>query len=356
MLIFSLVLSGCGPKPATNQDGEPIVIEELEKEVFYVKSEEVSLQSFTNELTFPGKAEPVQTVVITAKTSGDVESASYDIGDPVEKNTVLMTLDDENHRIAASSAQLGLNNASITLQTSKDDLARNKALFESGAISKTTMDAVENGYKKASIGYKTAKNAYDTAKINLNNTKIQTPISGIISSKNFDIGENINPGTPVYTVVNTSQINVVVGIPEQYVQGIATSQEATLTSPYSDHTWTGKIINISPVMNEQSKTYTTKILVDNADMSMKSGMSLDVTITVDTTVERPAFNKLGLILEDEDTYVYVNNNGKAKMVAVKIGQSNDDYYEVIEGLKLGDEVITEGSGMLDTGDIIEVNN
>lgn len=356
ILTLSLILSGCGPKPADDPEKDPIVQEEQEKEVFYVKSEVVSLQSFSNELSFPGKAEPFQTVVITAKTSGDVESATFDIGDHVDKGNVLMTLDDENHRIATSSAQLSLENASITLKTSKDNLTRNKALFESGAISKITMDNIENAYKQASIGYKTAKNAYDSAKINLNNTTIESPISGTISSKNFDIGENINPGTPVYTVVNTDQMYVVIGIPEQYVQGIANGQETRLTSQYSEHTWTGKIVNISPVMSPQNNTYMTKILVDNTDASLKAGMSLDVTITLDSSVERTAFNKLGLILEGEDTYVYLNKDGQAEMTPVEIGQSNADYYEVLDGLKLGDEVITEGSGMLETGDFIEINN
>lgn len=356
ILTLSLILGGCGPKASDDSEKAPLVQEEQEKEIFYVKSEVVSLQAFSNELTFPGKAEPFQTVVVTAKTSGDVESAHFDIGDSVEKGSVLMTLDDENHRIATSSAQLSLENASIALKTTKDNLARNKALFENGAISKTAMDAIENAYKQASIGYKTAKNSYDSAKINLNNTTIETPIKGSIASKNFDIGENINPGTPVYTVVNTDQIYVVIGIPEQYVQGIAKDQETKLSSQYSEQTWSGKIVNISPVMDPQSHTYTTKVLVDNTDASLKSGMSLDVTIALDASVERPAFNKLGLILEGENTYVYVNKEGQAEMQAVEIGQSNANYYEILDGLEIGDEVITEGSGMLETGDYIEINN
>ena len=356
ILALSLIFNGCGSKVAEETDTDIALEQEQSEEIYYVKSDVVSLQSFSNELTFPGKAEPIQTVVITAKTSGDVESAPFDIGDHVEKGTVLMTLDDESHQLTASTAKLGLEQASILMNTAKDDVERNRALYENGALSRTAMDNIENGYKQANIGYKTAKNAYDNAIINLENTTIESPISGVISSKNFDIGENINPGTPVYTVVNTEQINVIVGIPEQSIQGIATGQEAVLTSQYSTQSWTGKIVNISPVMDERSYTYTTKIIVDNPDGTLKAGMSLDVTITADATEEKPAFNKLGLILEGTDTYVYVNEDSIAKMVQVTLGRSNDDYYEVVDGLAVGDEVITEGAAMLEDGDLIEIRN
>ncbi|MBN2899490.1 MAG: efflux RND transporter periplasmic adaptor subunit [Clostridia bacterium] len=357
IISISLLFSGCGSKATEEStEADATITQELSEETYYVKSEVVSLQPFNNEFIFPGKAEPVQTVVITAKTSGDVKSAPFDIGDAVKAGDILMTLDDENHRLAASTAKLSLEQASIQLNTAKDDAERSRVLYENGALSKTTMDNIDNAYKQANIGYKTAKNAYDTATINLNNTTVESPIDGIVSEKNFDIGENISPGTEVYTVVNTQQINVIVGVPEQSIQGITTGQEAVLTSQYSDKRWSGTIINISPVMDPQSYTYTAKILVDNTDGSLKSGMSLDVIITTGVSLEKLAFNKLGLILESEDTYVYLNDNGKAKMVPVTVGRANDDYYEIIDGLAPGDEVITEGSAMLETGDSIQVNN
>lgn len=357
ILALSLILGGCGPKAADTAKEDTSPEEALQSEdIFYVKSELVSIQSFNHQLVLPGKAEPIETVMVAAKTAGDVESANYDIGDKVEKDAVLLTIDDENYQIALSSAKLGLEQASINLKTAKDDYERNKLLFESGAISKTTLEALENGYKQASIGYKTAKNSHDSAKINLNNTRIEAPISGIISSKNFAIGENLNPGTSVYTIVNTDEMNVIIGVPEQYIAGITPGLEVSLSTPYSMETWMGKVVNVSPVKDEKSLNYTIKILVDNIDSTMKAGMSLDATITTGNDSTNLAFNKLGLVLEEEDTYVYVNNNGKAKMVEVKIGRSNDDYYEILDGLEEGDEVITEGSGMLETGDIIEINN
>lgn len=355
ILVLSLMLSGCTPK----SEDQPIEKTENQQQVedtFYVKSEVVSLQAFDNELTLPGKAEPVQTVVVTAKTAGAVKSAPYDIGDTVEKDTVLLTLDDQDHKIAASTAKLGLEKASIQLKTAKDDLAKNRTLYDSGAISKSTLDNYENGYKQASIGYKTSKNSYETAAINLDNTTIESPIAGIISSKNFAIGENINPGTPVYTVVNTEQMNVIIGIPEQYISGVATNQEVTLTTQYGRDTWTGKVMNISPVMDDRNYTYKAKILVENPNGTLKAGMSLDVTVTMSNQMDKPAFNKLGLILEEERTYVYVHEDNRAVMKAVTIGQSNDDYYEVLDGLNMDEEVITEGSAMLEDGNLIEIKN
>ena len=358
ILILAFVMTGCGQKPESDTpDGADDVVEQpLQEEITYVKSEKVSTQSFTNDLTLPGKAEPIQTVVVSTKTAGDVESADYDIGDTVEEGTVLLTLDDQDHRIMANTAKLGLDQAKITLDTAKDDLDRNRQLFNSGAISKTTLDAIENGYKKASIGYKTAKNSYDTASINLGNTTIEAPISGIVSNKQFAIGENVNPGTNVYTIVNIDEMNVILGVPEQYIHGLKTGQEVTLKAQYGDDTWSGTVVNISPVMEERSFTYTTKVLVNNEAGNMRAGMSLDVIIKLDEPRENLAFNKLGLILEEEDTYVYINNNGRAKLMPVTIGTTNEDYYEIIDGLKTGDEVITEGSGMLEDGDLIEIKN
>lgn len=358
LLILALVATGCAPKEAPEETGDEtsVAAEAVDAEIFYVKSEMTSMQPFDNQLMLPGKAEPIQSVVITAKTAGDVESAPFDIGDIVEKGTVLLTIDDQDHKIASSSAKLGLEQARIKLNTAKDDLDKNKVLFDSGAISKSQLDSLDDGYQQASIGYKTAQNNYQTAKINLENTTIESPISGIVSSKKVSIGENLNPGTPVFTVVNTDEISVIIGIPERSIHGVALDQEVLLTAQYGDDTWMGKVVNISPVMDDMSHTYTTKILVDNAEGRLRAGMSLDVSITMGSVEERLAVNKLALILEEDETFVYINDNGTAKMTAVTLGTSNDDYYEVINGLKLKDEVITEGSGMLENGDLIEIKN
>lgn len=358
ILIGSLIFAGCGQQNTEEGNVQDVAdtTTEVQAEIFYVKSESVSKQSFDDQLILPGQAEPIKTVVVTAKTAGDVKSASYDIGDKIEKNTLLMKLDDQNHRIALNSAKLGLDQAKITLDTAKDNLEKNRALYDSGAISKTNLDSLENAFKGATIGYQTAKNSYDTAKINLDNTTIESPISGVIAKKNFAIGENINPGKEIYTVVNTDQIHVIVGVPEQYIHGLKKEQEVSLSPQFGDSQWDGKVINISPIMDERSHTYTTKILVDNMDGNLRAGMSLDVVINIGDKKEELAFNKLGLILEEENTYVYLNDNGKAKMVPVTIGISNDHYYEILDGLSLGDEVITEGSGMLSNGDLVEIKN
>ena len=359
ILILALVATGCAPKETTGEAGEEIATEQSEVgevEIFYVKSEAVSMQPFANQLMLPGKAEPIKSVVITAKTSGDVKDAPFDIGDLVEEGTILLTINDQDHKLASSSARLGLEQAKITLDTTKDDLAKNRTLYDSGAISKTQLEGLENGYKKASIGYKTAQNNYQKAKINLENTTIESPIKGIISSKKISIGENINPGAPVYTVVNTDEISVVIGIPEQSVHGVALDQEVLLSAQYSTDTWMGKVVNISPVMDEMSHTYTTKVLVDNAEGLLRAGMSLDVSITMGSEEKRLSVNKLALILEDDETFVYINVDDKATLTPIVLGTSNDDYYEVISGLKVNDEVITEGSGMLEHGDVIEVKN
>ncbi len=360
LLILSLVVTACGPKKsAVTSDTEVTneqAVNDASKEVLYVKSETVSMQPFNNQLELPGKAEPIQTVVITTKTSGAVESAPFDIGDIVEKDTVILTINDQDHKIAMSSASLGREQAKINLDATKDDLSKNRILYESGAISKSQLDGLEDGYQQASIGYKTAQNNYETAQINLENTRIESPINGIISSKNVSIGENINPGTPVFTIVNTEEISVVIGIPEQYIHGVAVNQEVNLSSQYGTDTWIGKVVNISPVMDDMSHTYTTKVLVDNKDGRLRSGMSLDVSIAIGSQEERLSVNKLSLILEQDKTFVYTNDNGVAKMMPVLLGQSNENYYEVISGLELGDEVITEGSGMLENGDLIEVKN
>lgn len=356
LLILALLVTGCAPKESAEEMATEQAVNDEEKEVLYVKSENVSMQSFDNQLELPGKAEPIKTVVITAKTSGDVKNAPFDIGDVVKKDTVILTLDDQDHKIAISSARLGLEQAKISLDTRKDDLAKNRILYESGAISKSQLDGLEDGYQQASIGYKTAQNNYQTAQINLNNTTIESPIDGIIASKNVSIGENINPGTSVYTIVNTDKISVVLGVPEQYIHGVAVDQEVQLTAQYGAGSWMGKVINISPIMENMSHTYTTKVLVDNVDGRLRAGMSLDVSIAIGSEEEKLAVNKLSLILEDEDTFVYTYDNGKAKITAVVLGTSNEDYYEVISGLKLDDQVITEGSGMLENGDLIEVKN
>ncbi len=351
LVIVLFTFSACGKKTESTTSQE-----EQNIETFYVKSEKVKEISFKEELSFPAKADPFKSVTITAKANGEIQSTTHEVGDYINEGDILLTIDPENHQINFNNASLMVEQTKINLQNAKLNFDRNKELYNIGSISKVAFENSENAYKQANIAYKNATNNYKQAKIAFDNTTIKSPISGYIAKQNFNVGENVAIGTPLLTVVDTSKLEITIGVPEKNIDSMKVGQSAKLKPQYSDIEYTGQVTSISPVMDEMTNNYITKVIVDNPDNKIKSGMSVDVKILINEDKKSPAFNKLALILYGNQKYVYINDNGKAKLVPVTVGVSNDDYYEILSGLKIGDEVITEGSGMLEDGATIEINN
>lgn len=182
---------------------------------------------------------------------------------------------------------------------------------------------------------------------------VESPIKGIVGRLLVDIGSNVTPATPVALVVDMDKAQINLSIPEIYVSKISLGQDAQVTTDaYPDKTFTGKISQISPVLDEETRSAPIEILIDNPDHCLKPGMFAKVSLVTEERGRALTVYKEAVMGTNGDRYVYVVRDGQARKQPVKLGMRVGQNMEVEDGLKAGEKVVIMGQQKLIDGSAV----
>lgn len=288
------------------------------------------------------------------------------------------------------SAKSGLEQAEIAYNDMKTTYANNKQLYEAGIISKSDMDQTETGLKNAEIAYNQAKESYDlianqmpaenlrkaqdglaaaqaneravqaqmaSAEKSLRDATVKSPIAGVVTACNVTAGTLYSSAAgAAYTISDTSRVYIDVNVSEELINRISVGQSVDVkVSAVSDTPLTGKIDRINPAAG-QTGTYNVKIVLDNADGRLKSGMFGEVHFVKERHEDVIVLPRDAVLTSDEQTYVFVNEDGIAKKVAITTGIDTGEQVEVTAGLEENSSVVVKGQSFLADGDAIEASD
>lgn len=294
-------------------------------------------------MTFTGTVYPIRELDIAAETAGKITSLQFNVGRQVQRGSVLAIIDDEVKRLAYERAKLDADKL-------KKDYARTQNLFNGGTASEQEVD-------NARASYETAKTRLDEAEKQYADTKITSPIGGVITDRKIEEGTYVNPGTPVASVVDISRLKVKLRVSETNVYNLRQGDKVTVTSDvYPGIDLAGTITFVSP-RGDDAHNYPVEIeMPNNVQHPLKGGTFVQVNFTRN-------FGRNGLFIPREalqgsikDAKVFVAENGKAWLKAVTIGESRGDMLEVTAGLRDGDKIITTGQVNLADGKSISIIN
>lgn len=290
-----------------------------------------------------GKVEAKTTVDLACKIDGRIQSISVKEGDEVAQDRVVITMDDEYARAAASQARAELRDAEL-------NYSRSRRLLESKAVSKAEFD-------ESSVKRDLARAHLKMAEALLSDMYITSPISGTVIAKYREPGESVKAGIPVLTLADQSAIRVRAEIDEDDVGRLALGQEAAITSDaYPGRMFTGKVIEIGQRVGQRSitledpskisdaKILETKIAMPEAVKSdLKLGMTVDIRIDA---VRRDHVLKIPrrVVQKDKDgSYVTVVKEGaggsRTEIRRVVLGAMDRWDAEVLQGLKEREKVV-----------------
>ena len=280
----------------------------------------------------------------------------------LELNYKKATISDENGLLSLVSTENAVNSA-------KDAFDRAEALYEVGAISKVEYDNAKTTYDNAKAGFTMSSTSMDydldVMKKNIELTNIQindlekqisklrtamySPKEGIISSINMKEGAYVAPSTPIYKIVNNSELEIKSEVKEFTVKNLSVGQKVYITGDAFDgYTYEGHIKSIAPIastnVSYSSSQTTIEVIidVDSKDTLLKSGLNVTCDIVSKAkegalTIPVSSFN------EDKDgkIFVYEIENGKLKKVFIETGIHSDENLEVISGLIEGEEIVKD---------------
>ena len=304
-----------------------------------VKTEEVTLDFVAN-----GNFEPKQELSFSAEKSGKIITVLAKEGDRVSVGQTLAIMRGDAININAQAAEAGYLNA-------KSDYNRFENAFKTGGVTKQQLD-------QAKVALTNADANYRQAKLNVGDTRIKAPISGIINKRFIEPGSMLTamPATQLFEIVNVNTLKLTVNVNESQVATLKTGTAVTVTSSvYPNQEFKGKITFIA-AKSDSSLNFPVEIEIsNNVNNDLKAGMygtavfkSAQQKQTM-TVIPRNAF--VGSVSSNQ---VFVVENGKAVLKTVTAGRILGDKVEILSGLSDGENVITTGQINLQNGNTVEI--
>lgn len=299
-----------------------------------VTVEEVSLVAVDQLSSFTATIEANTVNNITPAMGGRIRKIHVDVGSRVSKGQTLVTMDAANY-----------SQQETQLATLRRDYERYSELYNVGGISKQQLDQLKTQLDIA----QTALNTIEE------NTGLKSPISGIVTVRNYDSGD-VAGGMPILTIENINPVKIVIHVSESYYSKLSQGMQAkVVVDALEGETFEGKVSLIYPTINPGSRTFPVEIEVVNKDQLLRPGMFSRVTLNFGTN-DRPLVADLAVLKQtgSNDRYVFLEKDGKAVYTKVELGTRIDDKYEIVSGLEVGDRVIVQGNTGLIEGTEVQV--
>lgn len=329
------LLAGCSGKKeeakTATVDAIPVKVKKLEK------------TDISRTLDYAANLVADEQVYYAPAAMGRIDKIYVEVGDRIKKGQLLVEMDRTN-----------LMQAEVQLKNLEAEYNRAKLLNETQSISKQAYDAAVTQYEAAKVNVEFLRE----------NTKMLAPFNGIVTGKYFESGEVYTGGAfggaskpSIIAIEKIHPLKAYVALSEQYYLQVKQGTKVELHSElYPERVFHGSVNIVYPTIDPASRTFTVEVGIPNEDEALRPGMYGTINFAVGTTetVVAPAIAVLKL-QGSNDRYVFLNKNGVAKRVGVKIGKRFDDQVELISNeIHEGDELVIVGQARLVDGSKLNI--
>ena len=330
--------------------------------------------NITEKITASGIINPISTINIGTQVSGTISEIFVDYNSPVQKNQILAQIDPALFEASVAQKQAALDIAKAQVEVVKNDiiyykkhLNRIKKLNTSRYSADKELESAQRDYDNAvaqkmlnEAQVKQAEAALNSALIDLNYTKIVSPVEGIVVSKVVEVGQTVAASFQTPTLFNVAEdltkMQIEASVVEADIAKVKEGQTVEFSvDSYPDEIFYGIVTQVrnEAITTSNVVTYEVIIEIDNKELKLKPGMTANVEII--TAEKQNVFlvpnQALRFYMDDgrgaaskryKDKGVWVMKNGHPMRVAIKTGVSDDNSTEISSAdLREGDEIIVE---------------
>jgi RND family efflux transporter MFP subunit len=302
-----------------------------------------------------GSVSADKSVTLSSEVGGTVAEILAEVGDPVTKGMLLARLDDERFRIARDMAKAEMEKAAASLENSKREAERHVQLFEDNVTSESYVEQVRLKVSTDEAQLKAARASLAAAERDLEDTRIVSPIGGEIGRRHIEIGELVQPGTPLFDIVDIAHVEVIVQISEREITRVYKGQDATIeVDGYPGIVFHGTVNTISAEAESATRTYPVEILVINDRVEkLLPGFIGSVKIRGRTFENAIILPENVVVSREGRPVVFVIENNRASMRTVEIGFADRGEVLISKGLKPGEQVVITGQEPLRDGAVVQ---
>jgi multidrug efflux system membrane fusion protein len=345
LLLLSALLAGCD-KPAPKTE-----------EVRPVRAIQLAAGNGGERVTFAGDVRPRYESRLGFQVGGKIVERRVDVGARVDAGQVLMRLDPQDLRLAETQARASLRAAETERDLAQADYKRHQDLRARNFVSQAVLDAKQAALRAAQANVDAARAASRGQANQAGYATLESDSKGVVTAVDAEVGQVVAAGTPVVRVARTDEKEVVIGIPEDRVDGLRQGAEVSVRLwARPDEAIPGKIREISPVADPATRTYTVKVAVP-ARPEIRLGMTATVEMSTAAAGQQASALRVPLsaLVQDRGaTSVWVVENGAVQMRAVEVaGQSGNDIL-LSGGVQPGQTVVTAGVHLLKPGQKVRI--
>lgn len=346
LLCLSLSVGGLAACERPGEEGESLGDEKPpEEKAAPVKMMKVGTGDIEATISSASTIEAERAVTVHAEATGLVLSLSYEEGDEVKSGAQLA-------KVRRDAQASGVDRANANHEKAKGDVARIERLVARGVASQEELDNMKATLRSAALDQKDRRR-------DLRNTKVTAPFSGTITERFVSAGAFVNAGQQLYAITDFKSLVARVYVPEKELDRIRVGQPAQVVGKAAQgREGTGSVMRIAPIVDAATGTVKITIALPESLAGGRTGflpgMYAEVTLTTERKEGITVVPKSALVYEEERVFAFLVDADKAKRVLLELGLSDDDFVEVLGGLKVGDPLITAGHSGLKDGALIEV--
>jgi RND family efflux transporter MFP subunit len=301
----------------------------------------VERRALSHELTLLGTVFADKELPVVSQTMGEIVELNFNLGDYKREGEQMAKVKDDKIRVGLEAAQAAYDKIA-------NDVERLEKLYRSQATS-------EQSLRDAKLGLIQAKTQVDNLKLQLDDTKIVAPMSGVVTAKLVEKGSVLGGGTPLAMMVDVSRLKVKLRVPEQDVYKLSPGRPVKITADvYPGIEFSGAITFVSP-QGDETHSYPVEISMANLPRTpLKAGTYVNVSFPSVVRENALTIPREALIGSMKDAKVYVVENGKAVLKKIVVGSETGNALEVLDGLSDTDKVVVSGQINLRDGATVSV--
>jgi RND family efflux transporter MFP subunit len=305
-----------------------------------------------------GNLRPIETVSIRARIEGDLTDLNVREGDVVRAGTVLAQFESTEQEAALRSAEADEIAARTESQTAQWNLEQTRDLFKAGAVAERDMRAAEQAAATATARLAAAESRVRAAASLSRDTRVTSPVNGVVERRNVENGERVSRGEELFTVVRSDVLELTAAVPARRANALRRGQQVRFSA--DGRAIEGRVSRVSPTIDLASQSVTVYVEVPNRDLAIKGNAfatgqvierSLRDQLLVPQSAIRQAAASAGI-----GAFVWKVEGGRLVSAPVRLGIVDEarGVVQVLEGLAAGDDVVVGNVGMMGAGMQVQV--
>ncbi len=287
-------------------------------------------------VVLPGKVAADRTAQLAAEKNGRIVALNVDRGDSVKAGQALLRFDSRVWEVYGKRA-------SIELADAEKDLARWEKLKGEGAVSSSEYDAIKRRRDLASV-------AVEEAAVHVSQCQVVSPIDGVVDARYVEQGEHLVEGQPVFRIVDRTELNVILNVPERDIGAVKKDMQVTMRSDaLPSLELIGRVDFIAPAGDPVANTFVVELAVIDPPSELRPGMIVDVDLLRGVRDNAIVVPLASVIPKRGEHVAFVVEAERAVLRVVRIDAIVGEDVVVASGLQAGDRLVVEGHRTLQDG-------